>query len=125
MSEFHLQYVANRFTPASIDYVFSALIFVSLEKSIRGRRFIASPEFNMIDEIPGPAAHVCDDGSQEGIVTNWVTSKDGSVAPSDVKLFPGNGDGIYEIEYSSDMVGLSIGTDFDSQYLVIQSVSLR
>lgn len=61
----------------------------------------------------------------EGLVTNWVTSRSGAVTPSNVRLFPGNGDGVYEIEYRGQMAGLSIGTDFDSQYLVVQSVSLR
>lgn len=63
--------------------------------------------------------------SEDGIVTNWVTSKEGDVLPSEVRLFPGNGNGVYEIEYRSEMVGLSIGSDFDTQYIVIESVSLR
>ena len=84
----------------------------------------------MIMEENGATAEMNEDvadvrESEEGVVTNWVTSTDGNVIPSEVRLFPGSGDGIYEIEYSSEMVGLSIGTDFDTQYLVIESVSLR
>jgi hypothetical protein len=62
--------------------------------------------------------------SEEGFATNWVTSADGEVTPSDIRLFPGSGDGIYEVEYCHTLAGLSIGTDFDTQYIVIQAVSL-
>ena len=79
----------------------------------------------MQESIEDPASDQSGRTSEDGIVTNWVTAKDGNVLPSEVRLFPGNGNGVYEIEYRSEMVGLSIGTDFDTQYIVIESVSLR
>ena len=68
---------------------------------------------------------VSDRTSDAGITTNWVTSPNGDIVPSDVRLFPGNGDGTYEVEFRCVLVGLSIGTDFDTEYIVVQDVSLR
>ncbi len=59
------------------------------------------------------------------VTTNWVTSQSGSVAASAVRVYPGTGDGVYEIEYSGEMLGLTIGTKTSSSYAFIQSVSLR
>ena len=65
------------------------------------------------------------DTSAAPVATNWVTSQSGTVAASAVRVFPGKADGVYEIEYSGEMLGLTIGTKVTSSYTCLQSVSLR
>lgn len=63
----------------------------------------------------------------EEIATNWVSTGNGNgtVLASEVRVYPGNNDGIYEVEYSNKMVGLTMSTSISNRSISIKSVSLR
>ena len=61
------------------------------------------------------------------ISTNWISAGDGNetVIASDIRIYPGNNDGVYEIEYNNEMVGITMSTSILNRSISIKSVSLR
>merc|ERR1719487_1651843 len=57
------------------------------------------------------------------VVTNWVTQDDGTLVPNDVRLyFPSKLDGVYEIEFTCESMGIILETDFYGHHTIVKEI---
>lgn len=54
---------------------------------------------------------------------SWTTCPDGSVIPPDIKVFVGQEEGVYEIEFSKDYEGIMISYDYSGQNIIVRSLN--
>lgn len=63
------------------------------------------------------------DNSHFNSSQSWTTNADGSVIPPEFKVFVGQYDGVYEIEFNKDNEGINISYDYSGQHIVVQSIN--